>query len=472
MLTLEDNIKLKQITIIGFQSKNRKLEVNFSKRNTSIIYGENGSGKTTFLRVMNAILKHDNSVLYSLKIQKIIIKFIINNKEKIVNINPSNAKNFNKLYLAENISFPAIEKQFSQKIKKDEEGYYIEESIENPEYNWSEFNNSELADTTSLSLGIERGITQSIMNINKEDIFHFLRNPRYRHDFKNVNIRKISEDLANYLKRTRSRNHKRHRIEHDLTLNVNHAFLQNIQMDNIEELLLEIYVKAKNTATERIQNALFDTLSFIFQKNTTLSQPSEVNIESDNDFINLLLSNKSRIIEALDEDYDDNKFKTRMIKILKDINDKSDIIEKVDNPILYDLIKNMMKELEIEKSLLNSINIFIEKYNDFLGKDKKLIITEERIYIKIDNENHPINILSSGERHIFTFLALIIIEGRGRNFVFIDEPEISLNIKWQRVLMALLEELAPNTQIIVASHSPILAKKMPDALVELVPEKI
>jgi len=188
--------------------------------------------------------------------------------------------------------------------------------------------------------------------------------------------------------------------------------------------------------------------------------------------MNSLIDNKTRIIEALDEDYDNNKFKIQMIKILNDIKTKDDILEKVDNKILYDLIKNMMSELEVEKSLLNSINIFIEQYNNFLGGNKKLIITAKEIKINIDNVNHSISVLSSGERHIFTFLALIIIEGRKRNFIFIDEPEISLNIKWQRVLMSLIEELAPNTQIIVASHSPILAKKMPDALVELSPERI
>ncbi|MCW5209732.1 ATP-binding protein, partial [Desulfobulbus sp. US1] len=47
----------------------------------------------------------------------------------------------------------------------------------------------------------------------------------------------------------------------------------------------------------------------------------------------------------------------------------------------------------------------------------------------------------------------------------IDEPEISLNAKWQRNLIPLLSELAPNTQIIVASHSPAIAKKYIKSLV-------
>ncbi len=470
---MENNIKLKQIIIIGFQSKNRKLEVNFSKRNTSIIFGENGSGKTTFLRVINAILTQNSSVLYSLNIQSIEIKFIINNQENIVKIQSSNSKNINKIYLADTININEVEEEFSKNIKKDKQGFYIEdnENGENFEYDWSEYNNSELVETTSLSLGVERGITQRTLNIHGEDIYHYFRtNYRYRRDLKGINIRHLSEELAHFLKRTKSR--RRHSRERGLSLDNNHVFLQNIEIDNIEELLLEIYIKAKNIATERIQNALFDTLSFIFDKKTTENQKSDINIKDDVEFIDSLFSTKGRIIEALDEDDDNNKFKNQMIKRLKDINTKEDIVRAVDNSILYDLIKNMMNELEVEKSLLNSINIFIEQYNKFLGDDKQLLITEGSIDINIDNESHSINVLSSGERHIFTFLALIIIEGRDRNFIFIDEPEISLNIKWQRVLMELLEELAPNTQIIVASHSAFLSSKMPDALVELASERI
>ena len=465
----EKIIKLNSILIIGFQSRNKKLKVDFSNRNSSIIYGKNGSGKTTFLRIINAILKQDSSILSSLNIKNIKISFTVNDIKKSVNIALLDSPKVEKIYISNKIPIHKISDNHN--IQKDEKGYYIEESIDE-KYNWTEFLESDLIETTSLSLGIERGITQDVSNINGEDIYHFFRNNRrYHREFRNINLHEISEDLSNFLKRTKHKNRSRRMRENSLSLQANHVFLKNIKMDNIEELLLEIYIKAKNTATERIQNALFDTLSFIFE--TTKNKDSkEKELVIDINFIESLLKTKSRIIEALDEDYNDNKFKSRMITILKRITTEEDIKSKVDNRILYDLIKNMMNELEIEKSLHNSINIFIERYNKFLGDGKKLVITENQIYIKIDKEQHPINILSSGERHIFTFLALIIIEGRNRNFIIIDEPEISLNIKWQRVLMTLLEELAPNTQIIVASHSPFLAKKMPDALVELLSEKI
>ncbi len=127
----------------------------------------------------------------------------------------------------------------------------------------------------------------------------------------------------------------------------------------------------------------------------------------------------------------------------------------------------MIDELEVEKLILSSINLLIDRFNTYLINDKKLVVNGKEVYIEIGSERHSVNELSSGERHILTFLSLVLFEGQGRNFLVIDEPEISLNIKWQRELMSLFSVLLPSTQIIVASHSPALAKRNPDYLSEL-----
>ena len=69
---------------------------------------------------------------------------------------------------------------------------------------------------------------------------------------------------------------------------------------------------------------------------------------------------------------------------------------------------------------------------------------------------------------MLTFLSLVLFSGRERNFLIIDEPEISLNLTWQRNLLDVFSELVPHTQIIVASHSPAMAGKNRDRLSELI----
>ncbi|MNP51398.1 hypothetical protein D3C76_1457130 [compost metagenome] len=129
----------------------------------------------------------------------------------------------------------------------------------------------------------------------------------------------------------------------------------------------------------------------------------------------------------------------------------------------------MVDELQVEKQLLSSINHLIDTFNKFLIGGKKLEIVGNQLKILVRRSEHSVDYLSSGERHILTFLALVVTVGRGRNFLIIDEPEISLNIKWQRILMNVIQELVPLTQIIVATHSPIISKDTVDSLVKLEP---
>jgi ABC-type cobalamin/Fe3+-siderophores transport system ATPase subunit len=56
-------IFLRKIVIHGFKSPSKSIQVFFSKLQTSVIYGDNGCGKTTFLKILNAIFKQDDNTL-------------------------------------------------------------------------------------------------------------------------------------------------------------------------------------------------------------------------------------------------------------------------------------------------------------------------------------------------------------------------------------------------------------------------
>ena len=59
----ESAIKLHSVTINRDLSINKTLKVSFSTQNISVIYGENGCGKTTFLRCLSAVFAQNDAVL-------------------------------------------------------------------------------------------------------------------------------------------------------------------------------------------------------------------------------------------------------------------------------------------------------------------------------------------------------------------------------------------------------------------------
>ena len=62
--------------------------------------------------------------------------------------------------------------------------------------------------------------------------------------------------------------------------------------------------------------------------------------------------------------------------------------------------------------------------------------------------------LSSGEKQMLTILLTVLVEDNEPYVLFMDEPEVSLHIEWQKQLIDLILELNPNVQIILTTHSP------------------
>ena len=48
----------------------------------------------------------------------------------------------------------------------------------------------------------------------------------------------------------------------------------------------------------------------------------------------------------------------------------------------------------------------------------------------------------------------MLIEDNKNYVLFMDEPEVSLHVEWQKQLIDLILALNPNVQIILTTHSP------------------
>ena len=444
-------IKLSRVKIIGFKSEDNIMEVRFSKEKVSILFGDNGCGKTTFLKLLNAILSENEKVLLKENVTEVEIDFLHDDKPHSISIrkNPLDLEHENKNKIMENTFHMG--------------GYNTEPRLfRGSLYNWEEYEKSALFKSNSILFGVNRGVSQSRIGITPEEIFRFLsRNMKMKSYFRNrAEITDFADDLSDFISSNNRKQYKSINLYPSKLLDFKseHVIIDNLSIDNVEQLILERYKLAKNLTYERVQNALFDTLSLYIN-----TSGNDIDIDIDDDkLIELISTNKISLIDALNNT-SENTVKSQLIDILNNYEKES-----ISNGILKMLLYKMINEIEAEKVILNSINKLLLYFNEELSGNKELIVKTEKAFVKLKNgKTHSLNELSSGERHLLTFLAICIIEGSQRSFLLIDEPEISLNLKWQRKLVPLFNELLPESQLIFASHSPSISKESTNYLVKL-----
>ena len=90
----------------------------------------------------------------------------------------------------------------------------------------------------------------------------------------------------------------------------------------------------------------------------------------------------------------------------------------------------------------------------FSDTGKKMIRTANELqFTQIGEVLLPYR-LSSGEKQILIILLTVLVEDNEPYVLFMDEPEVSLHMEWQKRLIDLCIELNPNVQIILTTHSP------------------
>jgi len=114
---------------------------------------------------------------------------------------------------------------------------------------------------------------------------------------------------------------------------------------------------------------------------------------------------------------------------------------------------------EIEK-LYTAKKIFNRQINS-LFKETGKTFDDENFNFKKNGITNPIEIekLSSGEKQILIILLTVLLQNQKKYVLILDEPEISMHIDWQRVLIDYIVELNPNCQVIIATHSPTIFYK-------------
>lgn len=101
-------------------------------------------------------------------------------------------------------------------------------------------------------------------------------------------------------------------------------------------------------------------------------------------------------------------------------------------------------------------NLFLDIVNEAFGNTHKMVSkVQSKLLFDIENgETVSTRNLSSGEKQFLIIMLTILLQRQEESIIIMDEPEISMHLDWQHRLIANIQSLNPNCQIILATHSP------------------
>ena len=105
-----------------------------------------------------------------------------------------------------------------------------------------------------------------------------------------------------------------------------------------------------------------------------------------------------------------------------------------------------------------AISEFFKVVNTFFKKtDKTIEVSTNNVEIQFRNSSDTVvemKFLSSGEKQLLIMLLQIFLMDKKPYIVVFDEPETSMHIEWQQMFISAIQELNPNMQLFISTHSP------------------
>ncbi|MEW5714560.1 AAA family ATPase [Pseudomonas sp. SB113] len=160
-----------------------------------------------------------------------------------------------------------------------------------------------------------------------------------------------------------------------------------------------------------------------------------------------------------------------IVELKKSLTTRSKAKRDLAAGFLKPYVESLKGRIEAVDPIYNVLHRFVKIVNDFLV-DKKIEYKVSRGFNIVSSLGVDLtpNHLSSGEQQLL-LLFCYVLTGRDKPCVFmIDEPEISLNVKWQRKLVKTLLDITEgaNIQFVFASHSIELLTQHRNRVVKLV----
>ena len=444
---------VKSVNVIGLHGQ-FDFFCNFQE-GVNVIYGKNGTGKTTLLHIIANVLNRDFTRFAALEFKQIKVEF---------------SKGESLTIELERISKPNLIDRIS---RPNHYHYYIL-------VNGRRMNEKEIC-PLNLDKYLNRGIGR--ISREEEDDASYLNFPNislssaYFPAFRTA----IDAWAINHINQDENSKVRRHpniektvfarslfgqfvprldypattEIEQDLNEKIRTAIAKVSQADrtyfnNVQSKILEAL--SSNEHSQGNTNSIFQDIEELSKK----FQEYPIQVES-------ISANLSESIQSVPDNEDSKRIVSLVLNAYKEALNEIVIVQE-------------SSFAEVER-YLKSVNIFLENKNLKIsqidssprGQFSKRTRSPS-IVVQFEGENaRPMSMsqsLSSGERQIVTLIYATTRMSQ-QDVVLVDEPEISLNVDWQRKLLPEMVRQMPSKQLIVCTHSPLVGAKYRDRMIEL-----
>lgn len=404
-------------------------EINFRDGGITVVVGQNGCGKTTMLHILNAIFSKNHSQLFQYQFD----------------------------YIELTISSHVLKIEVIDEYLEDEEvtikslKYYVDSRALEKCYR----ENSKI---NSPSFWI-----RAIPSLRR-------RSGNTFYDMREGGVLTLSEVIDAYFDELPEE------IKNDIIAMPNEVqeLIRDLQIELITtERLKRIYRDDEYRRMEFVQKFTVEECSEELRNNikNILSEYANTSQKLDEQF-------PSKILKAIKkhEQFSEVELKNNIQKIdeLRKKHVKAGVLEENNdkfldiNPESLDestaaILTIYYQDMKIKLDSLNSISDRIVLFKNMIankfGTNKEISISKDNGIIvlqKPSNKNVELKFLSSGEQQELVLLYNLIFKGEKEKLILIDEPEISLNVSWQREFLDDMKKIVEMNgfSILIATHSP------------------
>jgi len=403
--------------------------IELKEEGITILTGPNGYGKTTVLKILDALASKNGLFFIRLLFKEIILEFT---EQEPVTLRK---KGDNKVSIEVSGKPPkeiVLDKGNLSKVLRNYP--FIRQMDED---HWIDHRTDNIYDTETLLQNIlpnlpeysDYSLSIKLPNIQNIPIVYFIREQRLLRPFQSVRRRQIpgriymDEEYPNMFKKT------------------------------IEEYAKELCDAIKET----------------------LAKSSQITQQLDSSFPRRLFDQKKEISE--------NQFNQRFDKVkeiqnalvkygLSNIKEDDHPTYKKENAkALYVYIDDIQKKMAVFSGFLEKLKTFTNILNERRFTFKRIDISKDEGFKFSTTHGKPLALgdLSSGEQQEVVLLYELLFKVNSGTLVLIDEPELSLHIAWQKQFLDDLFKIIElqKISVIIATHSPQIINEHWDLTVDL-----